>query len=57
MEFQCQMGLGFNLYVTPPLDRSVPILEGRGSARVKVRTRAQGSTKEQRGNEPELNQS
>ena len=27
------MGLGFNLYVTPPWDRSVPILEGKGSGK------------------------
>ena len=54
MEFWCQMGLGFNLCVAPPLDCGVPISEGRGSAREKVRTRVQGSTKERRGNELEL---
>ena len=56
-EFWCQMGLGFNLCVAPPLDHGAPILEGRGSARAKVRTRVQGNTKERRGNELELTQS
>ena len=52
-----RMGFGINLCVAPPLDHSVLILEGRGSSRVKVRVRAQGGTKEQRGKGPELTQS
>ena len=35
MEFQCQMGLGFNLCVVHPLDHGVPISEGKGSARAR----------------------
>ena len=30
MEFRCQMGLGFNLCVTPLQDCCVPISEGQG---------------------------